>query len=141
MPIQGIGKVVVGVADQARAKEFWSQVVGFAVTTDVPYDDQGRRWVEVTAPDGTILVLSENPENRPRATADQLPTSNFFLYADDIEKTYEELSERGIVFETPIEEGPFSRVTSFRDPDGNCFVLHQLYQPRTRPVNFAPARS
>jgi predicted enzyme related to lactoylglutathione lyase len=62
------------------------------------------------------------------------------LDTDDIERTYEELAERGIVFETPIEEGPFSRVTSFADPDGNTFVLHQLYQPRTRTVNFEAAR-
>ncbi|MEU7875071.1 hypothetical protein [Dactylosporangium sp. NPDC049140] len=42
-------------------------------------------------------------------------------------------SLRGIVFDTPIEEGPFSRVTSF--------VLHQLHQPRARTVSFASARS
>ncbi|MFG2042383.1 VOC family protein [Dactylosporangium sp. NPDC048998] len=53
----------------------------------------------------------------------------------------EEPAESGIIFDSPIEEGLFSRVTSFSDPDGNTFVLHQLYQPRPRPVSFAPARS
>ncbi|HET6704507.1 glyoxalase superfamily protein [Amycolatopsis sp.] len=125
MPIQGVGKVVVGVADQARAKEFWSEVVGFAVTTDVPYDDQGRRWVEVTAPDGTVLVLSENPEDRPRSTADQLPTSNFFLYADDVEKTYEELSAKGVEFPAKPEKQPWGWWSMFTDSEGNRFALQQ----------------
>ncbi|MDS0137308.1 MULTISPECIES: VOC family protein [unclassified Amycolatopsis] len=125
MPIRGVGKVVVGVEDQARAKEFWSAVVGFAVTTDVPYDDQGRRWVEVTAPDGTILVLSENPEDRPRATAGQLPTSNFFLYADDIEKTYEELSAKGVEFPAKPEKQPWGWWSMFTDSEGNRFALQQ----------------
>jgi hypothetical protein len=43
----------------ARAKKFWSEVVGFEITTDVPYDYKGNRWVEVTTADGeTVLVLS-----------------------------------------------------------------------------------
>ncbi|WP_206790194.1 glyoxalase superfamily protein [Amycolatopsis sp. MtRt-6] len=125
MPIQGVGKVVVGVADQARAKEFWSEVVGFTVTTDVPYDDQGRRWVEVTAPDGTVLVLSETPEDRPRSTADQLPTSNFFLYADDVEKTYEELSAKGVEFPAKPEKQPWGWWSMFTDSEGNRFALQQ----------------
>ena len=125
MPIQGVGKVVVGVEDQARAKRFWSEVIGFAVTTDVPYDDQGRRWVEVTAPDGTILVLSENPEDRPRGTADQLPTSNFFLYADDVEKTYEELSAKGVEFPAKPEKQPWGWWSMFTDSEGNRFALQQ----------------
>jgi len=125
MPIRGVGKVVVGVEDQARAKEFWSAVVGFAVTTDVPYDDQGRRWVEVTAPDGTILVLSENPEDRPRSAGDQLPTSNFFLYADDVEKTYEELSAKGVEFPAKPEKQPWGWWSMFTDSEGNRFALQQ----------------
>ncbi len=29
----------------------------------------------------------------------------------------------------------------YKDPDGNTFVLHQLYQPRTRVLSFPPAGS
>ena len=125
MPIQGVSKVVVGVEDQARAKEFWSEVVGFAITTDVPYDDEGRRWVEVTAPNGTILVLSENPEDRPRNGSDQLPTSNFFFHADDVEKTYEELSAKGVEFPAKPEKQPWGWWSMFTDSEGNRFALQQ----------------
>ena len=125
MPIRGVSKVVVGVEDQARAKEFWSEVVGFAITTDVPYDDEGRRWVEVTAPNGTILVLSENPEDRPRSGSDQLPTSNFFFHADDVEKTYEELSAKGVEFPAKPEKQPWGWWSMFTDSEGNRFALQQ----------------
>ncbi|MFJ7212543.1 VOC family protein [Amycolatopsis sp. NPDC098790] len=126
MPIQGVSKVVVGVEDQARAKEFWSETVGFAVTTDVPYDDEGRRWVEVTAPNGTILVLSESPEDRRRfGDNDQLPTSNFFLVADDLEKTYGELSAKGVEFPAKPEKQPWGWWSMFTDSEGNRFALQQ----------------
>jgi predicted enzyme related to lactoylglutathione lyase len=126
MAIQGVSKVVVGVEDQARAKAFWAETVGFTVTTDVPYDDQGRRWVEVTAPNGTILVLSESPEDRRRfGDGDQLPTSNFFFYADDVEKTYEELSAKGVEFPAKPEKQPWGWWSMFTDYEGNRFALQQ----------------
>jgi hypothetical protein len=31
--------------------------------------------------------------------------------------------------------------SSFADPDGNTFVLHQLYQQRTRVLSYPAARS
>ena len=89
MAVRGVSKIVVGVQDQRRAKKFWSEVIGFEITTDVPYDDKGNRWVEVTSADGeTALILSEDPADQKRYPArDGLPTANFFFYADDIEKT------------------------------------------------------
>ncbi|MEU4667090.1 hypothetical protein AB0F91_03745 [Amycolatopsis sp. NPDC023774] len=32
----GVGKIVVGVADQSPAKKFWSAIVGFTATADGP---------------------------------------------------------------------------------------------------------
>lgn len=124
MGILGVGKIVVGVEDQARAKKFWSETVGFAVTTDVPYDDAGRRWVEVTAPDGTILILSDDRQQR-FGDSEQLPTSNFFFDADDIEKTYEELSAKGVEFPAKPEKQPWGWWSMFVDSEGNRFALQQ----------------
>ncbi|MEV8611874.1 VOC family protein [Amycolatopsis sp. NPDC051373] len=126
MAIVGVGKVVVGVEDQARAKAFWADTVGFTVTTDVPYDDQGNRWVEVTAPDGTILVLSAAPEDRRRFEGrDELPTSNVFFHADDIVKTCQELSERGVDFPAKPQRQPWGWWAMFTDSEGNRFALQQ----------------
>ena len=55
--ISGIGKVVVPVDDQERAKEFWTQRMGFELRRDESYGDE--RWIEVGPPDGApVLVLS-----------------------------------------------------------------------------------
>ncbi|WP_409490392.1 glyoxalase superfamily protein [Amycolatopsis sp. cmx-11-12] len=127
MAIQGVNKIVVGVRDQERAKRFWSEVVGFEVTTDAPYDDKGNRWVEVTTADGeTALVLSTSPEDLKRfEVRDEIPTANFFFYADDIEKTYEELSAKGVEFPARPEKQPWGWWAMFVDSEGNRFALQE----------------
>ncbi|HET6288094.1 MAG TPA: VOC family protein [Amycolatopsis sp.] len=127
MAIRGVHKIVVGVTDQERAKRFWSQVVGFEVTTDVPYDDKGNRWVEVTSADGaTALVLSTAPEDLKRfEVRDELPTANFFFYADDVERTYEELSAKGLEFAARPEKQPWGWWAMFTDSEGNRFALQE----------------
>ncbi|WP_326565900.1 glyoxalase superfamily protein [Amycolatopsis rhabdoformis] len=124
MAIVGVGKVVVGVEDQARAKAFWSETVGFTVTTDVPYDDRGNRWVEVTAPDGTVLVLSAE-DRAPAERRAELPTSNVFFVADDIVSTYRDLAAKGVEFPATPEKQPWGWWAMFTDPEGNRFALQQ----------------
>ncbi|MFC4000490.1 VOC family protein [Prauserella oleivorans] len=127
MAIRGVSKVVIGVRDQDRAKRFWSETLGFEITTDVPYDDAGNHWVEVTSPDGaTILILSPDPQDQyRRETSGDLPTTNVFFYADDIERTCEELSARGVEFPAAPEWQPWGWWAMFVDSEGNRFALQQ----------------
>ncbi|MEU6642160.1 VOC family protein [Saccharomonospora sp. NPDC046836] len=126
MAIRGVSKVIVGVQDQDMAKRFWSETVGFTVTREDPYGEGGR-WVEVSSPDGQIaLVLSTNPADRFRAPASgERPTANFFLYTDDIEQTYAELSARGVDFPAKPAHQPWGWWAMFTDPEGNRFALTQ----------------
>jgi predicted enzyme related to lactoylglutathione lyase len=127
MPILGAGKIVVGVRDQNRAKKFWSEVLGFTVSTDAAYDDAGARWVEVTAPDGNVtLILSTDPEYRYQVAGnDQVPNANPFFYTDDLEKTYRELSARGVEFPEKPSRQPWGWWSMFTDSEGNRFALQQ----------------
>ena len=126
MPILGASKIVVGVRDQNRAKKFWSEVLGFIISTDAPYDS-GERWVEVTAPDGNItLILSADPEYRYQVTGkDGIPNANPFFYADDLEKTYQELSAKGVEFPAKPSRRPWGWWSMFTDSEGNRFALQQ----------------
>ncbi|HEX7164342.1 MAG TPA: VOC family protein [Trebonia sp.] len=45
--VSTIGRVLIPVADQDKAIEFYTQMLGFTLTADVPYGN-GDRWVEVT---------------------------------------------------------------------------------------------
>ncbi|GAB3369766.1 VOC family protein [Amycolatopsis echigonensis] len=124
MGIQGVHKILVEVTDLQRAKTFWSEIAGFEVTTDVPYDDQGNRWVELTSPDGTIFVLNVVPEVG-RGSRPELPTAGYFFYADDVERTYRELSAKGVDFPAKPEKQPWGWWAMFTDSEGNRFALQQ----------------
>ena len=125
MPVRGGGRVVVGVHDQRRATEFWTSLVGFALHADEPYDDT-ERWIEIRTPDGLILVLALDLEDRYRHEIHpRVPNANPFFYADDVEQTYRDLTERGVIFAEKPSEQPWGWWSMFWDTEGNRFALQQ----------------
>ena len=69
--VNKISTVVIPVADQERAIEFYTQKLGFEKRIDVPFGpEEGYRWVEVAPVDAvtTIAVVPPPPADRP-ATA------------------------------------------------------------------------
>ena len=57
--ISGVRKVIVPVADQQAALEFWTTSMGFELVRDDAYGDE--RWIEVRPPDqDLLLVLSQS---------------------------------------------------------------------------------
>jgi lactoylglutathione lyase len=124
--IQVVSKVVVPVADQERAKRFWTQQMGFTVKVDQPYGDQ-ERWIEVVPPDrGVVLVLSrrDSGEQVPEVP-EGLPHSPVFFACDDIQQTYQELTGRGVSFPTAPTKMPFGWWALFQDDDGTRYALEQ----------------
>ena len=45
------------------------------------------------------------------------------LACDDVEATHRQLSERGVDCDSPPQKQPWGTFATFRDPDGNRFVL------------------
>jgi lactoylglutathione lyase len=122
--ISGIGKVVVPVEDQERAKRFWTTRMGFELRRDESYGDE--RWIEVRPPDGgPLLVLSPRATEERRKLPDELPHSPVFFNCVDIEATYRELSERGVRFPSPPQRMHFGWWSLFEDPDGTRYALGQ----------------
>ena len=122
--ISAIGKVVVPVDDQERAKQFWTSQIGFELRRDESYG--GERWIEVSAPGGgPLLVLSpRGAEPRP-AVPDDLPHSPLFFHCADVEATYRELRERGVAFPRQPRKERFGWWALFEDPDGTRYALGQ----------------
>jgi lactoylglutathione lyase len=120
--IAGVSKVVIEVDDQARALEFWTEMLGFELHQDSTSGTE--RWIEVSTPDrGLTLVLA--PRQRARSSAsDALPTSNVFFCCDDLAETYDELRSRGVTFPQPPVELSFGWWSMFEDREGNRFALH-----------------
>ena len=124
--ISRVHKIVVPVADETAAIEFWTARVGFELTRDESYG-QGQRWVEVTPPNRTlVLVLSRRhaDDRRPDVPA-QLPHSPVFFDCEDIEETYRELASRGVTFPTPPVLMPFGWWAMFEDNEGTRYALTQ----------------
>lgn len=120
--VEGVGQVIIEVEDQDRALEFWTKTVGFELARDAPYGEGGR-WIEVTTRDkAVVLVLSPRRDGGPTAPA-ELPTSDVFFYCDDLSRTHDELTARGVVFPQPPIEQPWGWWSMFEDLEGNRFAL------------------
>jgi catechol 2,3-dioxygenase-like lactoylglutathione lyase family enzyme len=123
--ISGVDQVVLYVEDQEVAKRFWVDTLGFTLDQDEPYGEE--RWLSVRSPDGaTKLVLGKRePGWTAPVVRDGIPHSNVFFYADDVEKTYRELTEKGVHFPEPPSQRFFGWWSMFEDPDGTRYALGQ----------------
>ncbi|MBX5475758.1 MAG: VOC family protein [Clostridia bacterium] len=120
--ITKVRSVGICVSDQQRALEFYTKVLGCEVVSNEPMGDApgSPRWIEVRFPgDDTRLILFTPPgmENRIGTF------TNVILVCDDMQKTYEELSAKGVEFTAKPERMPWGWWASFKDPDGNEFGL------------------
>ncbi|HEV8651771.1 MAG TPA: VOC family protein [Actinomycetes bacterium] len=121
--IGGVSNVGIEVEDQDRAKQFWTEVMGFELVQDTPYKE-GQRWLEVRTPDKAVVVgLGVRQGDRPSPSDEMLPTSNVWFYCDDLQQTHQDLAARGVEFPQPPVELFFGWWSIFTDPDGNRFAL------------------
>jgi catechol 2,3-dioxygenase-like lactoylglutathione lyase family enzyme len=116
----------VGVADMARAVEFYEARLGLS-----PAEEQadGSRIYECGG--DTALHVYTSPAHAGKATA-TLAT----WYLADLDRVVDELGSNGVAFERyddpalsaderGIHELEDGRVAWFKDPDGNTFALEQ----------------
>ena len=111
--------VSIPTSDQDRAVRFWTEQAGFTLMSDQPFSDK-QRWIELSvgnSPTRFVLFTPDGQEDR---------IGSFFngaLACDDVEATWRQLSERGVTFDSPPKKEPWGTFATFRDPDGNQFVL------------------
>jgi catechol 2,3-dioxygenase-like lactoylglutathione lyase family enzyme len=119
------------VDDQAAARTFYTEVLGFQVRHDVPLgDDFWLTVVSPESPDGPELLLepSGHPAVKPYRDAlveDGIPLAQFEVA--DLAAEHERLTSLGVVFtQPPTDIGP-AIVAVIDDTCGN---LVQLLQPK-----------
>jgi predicted enzyme related to lactoylglutathione lyase len=111
--------VGIPTSDQQRAVRFYTEKLGFSISTDQPFGEK-QRWIELRiANAGTRVVLftPEGHENR---------IGTFFNGAfacDDVAATWRQLKERGVEFVSEPTKTQWGEFAVFKDPDGNQFVL------------------
>ncbi len=115
------------VDDQAKALQFYTDVLGFVKKTDIPLGED--RWLTVVAPqqpEGPELLLE--PDGHPAAkpfkkalVEDGIPFTSFAV--DDVHQEFERLHGLGVRFtQEPVQAGPATTAV-FDDTCGNLIQI------------------
>ncbi len=129
--ITQVGTVSLFVADQDRAKEFYTQTLGMELRTDAPlYPGAESRWVAV-APAGaeTEIVLYLPDENWEHYRGVVGKSQALTLTVDDMAATHKDLAEKGVTFLQEPEKQAWGTFAIIHDSEGNSLIL--VEQPQT----------
>lgn len=120
------------VDDQQKALTFYTDVLGFRKSQDIPVGE--FRWITLASPEGGDAELSLEPSANPIAKTFQealfeqgIPITAFEV--DDLESEFRRLSDLGVAFTTEPTNAGDVALAVFVDTCGN---LIQIYQPSAK---------
>lgn len=121
--------VSIVVDDQQKALDFYTKVLGFKKSVEIPAGEY--RWIQLASPEGGDAELSLEPSaNRVAKTFQEalfeqgIPSTAFEV--DDVQSEFQKLSDRGVAFTTESTEAGNVAYAVFEDTCGN---LIQICQP------------
>jgi predicted enzyme related to lactoylglutathione lyase len=117
--IKHIKLVTVPVRDQKRALNFYTDKLGFTIITDQPFDSN-QRWIELRIPKAETRVVLFTPEGHDDRVGSFTGIS---YHCEDVLETFKELSARDVQFDAPPKKEPWGTFATFKDSEGNSFVL------------------
>ena len=138
--ISNISLITVYCLDQDKARDFYVNILGFEVRTDITMGE-GFRWVTVghpSQPELEVTLMTPGPPLDEEAAAfirrqlEKGQMGGLGLRVDDCRKTYEELKGKGVTFLQEPSERPYGVEAVMRDNTGNWLVL-------VEPREFPPA--
>jgi len=109
----------IPVKDQDRALAFYTEKLGFRILTDQQMSDT-QRWIELSIPGAQTGVVLFTPEGHEDRIGSFVHTS---WEVDDVDKTYAELSAKGVEFAGPPRKEPWGTFLMMKDSEGNQIVL------------------
>jgi|ERR1043165_2692741 catechol 2,3-dioxygenase-like lactoylglutathione lyase family enzyme len=89
-----------------------------------PATDVGGGWLIFNMPEGD-MGCHPTEGDPPSGTRD------ISFYCDEVNRTVEELKQRGVEFTAPVEDHGYGLVTFFKAPGG---IKIQLYQPKYQKI-------
>src|ERR1700733_2955037 len=95
--IKAVKFVSIPVKNQDQALNFYTQKLGFQILTDQPFDGK-QRWLELSIPGGETRVVLFTPTGHEERIG---TFSNITFVSENVDKTYAELSSRGVEFPQP----------------------------------------
>jgi predicted enzyme related to lactoylglutathione lyase len=109
--IKSIYDIAVVVSTPAKAAEWYRDKLGFEVRS------QEGHWVTV-APKGTNILL-----HLCETTPLEQGNTGIAFNVDDLDKTFREMTSKGVEFTVPPKKTEWGTFAKFKDPDGNEFWL------------------
>jgi lactoylglutathione lyase len=128
--IDRVGTVSIFVNDQDRAKEFYTNTLGFELRTDEPlYPGAESRWVAV-APKGAtteiILYLPDENWEHYQQVVGQSQAVTFNV--TDMNALHSDLKAKGVHFVQEPDVQPWGTYATIEDSEGNKLIL--VEQPK-----------
>jgi catechol 2,3-dioxygenase-like lactoylglutathione lyase family enzyme len=129
--ITNVSIVSVFVKDIDESKKFYTDLLGFAEKDDITLGE-GYHWCTVVHPSQPELAVNlavPGPPLAPemveavRRAQDGGTMPGLGVNVDDCQRTYEELSARGVEFIQPPSSRPYGTEAVCRDNSGNWLVL------------------
>lgn len=118
-----IATVIIPVADQDGAVDFYVNKLGFDKRVDIPFGN-GYRWVEVGLGDQTTTIaLAPPPEGGAAGTRE----TGISLQTDDIDGYHAQLEQAGVDVDPAVSRmgDPVPPMFWLRDPEGNTLMVVQ----------------
>jgi catechol 2,3-dioxygenase-like lactoylglutathione lyase family enzyme len=126
--------VMIPVSDVDRAKEFYTETLGFPMDGDIDLEG-GRRFVQVTPPGSSCsIAFGTNITNAAPGSYRET-----YIVVADIQAARAELVARGAEIDEIVHftregtaAGPdpkrrdYGSIAHFSDPDGNTFMLQEV---------------
>lgn len=124
-----VAVVSVPVADQDRALDFYRDVIGLALLTDQAIGP-AMRWIQLQPYDGgaTIALVTWFDGMKPGGV------QGLLLAVGDVDAEHARIAALGVAV-TDLDQQPWGRFFTLKDPDGNGLIVSALTAPddiRTR---------
>ena len=117
MQVEHVDFVSLLTRDIARAKAFYTEVVGLEV------ESEGKSDLELRAGQVTLDVFDPSSIGQPFAPS----PAGIALRVADVDSARAELEAKGVAFDGETVETSVCRQAWFKDPDGNALMLHRRF--------------
>lgn len=118
-----IATVIIPVADQDSAVDFYVGKLGFEKRVDVPFGN-GYRWIEVgLGSEATTIALAPPPHEAAVGKRE----TGISLQTDDIDAFHAQLQQAGVDVDAAVSRmgDPVPPMFWLRDPEGNTLMVVQ----------------
>jgi predicted enzyme related to lactoylglutathione lyase len=122
--INKVATVIVPIADQEKALDFYVGTLGFEKRVDVPFGGQ-YRWIEVGLPGQDTTIAIAPPPEDSAATGNR--ETGISLQTDDIDGYHAQLRDAGVDVDAEVQRmgDPVPPMFWFRDCEGNTLMVVQ----------------